>query len=127
MINDNAPRHTLRTVNNCIKKEQKKNISVGSLSNDPGDSDGNGNENGRKAFLIGIDWQNNNFTRASRFLYISLPSLHAYDVKLPTFKYCGGREHKTTIFIFFSWTSIQSFRIQPQKKSLLFAELNEME
>ena len=23
MINDNAPRHTLRTVNNCIKKEQK--------------------------------------------------------------------------------------------------------
>ena len=26
MINDNAPRHTLRTVNNCMKKEQKKNI-----------------------------------------------------------------------------------------------------
>ena len=26
MINDNAPRHTLRTVNNCMKKEQKNNI-----------------------------------------------------------------------------------------------------
>ena len=56
MINDNAPRHTLRTVNNCIKKEQKK-ISLGSLSNDhgDGDGDGNGNENGRKTFLIGFD------------------------------------------------------------------------
>ena len=57
MINDNAPRHTLRTVNNCIKKEQKKKISVRSLSNDhgDGDGDGDGNENGRKAFLIGFD------------------------------------------------------------------------
>ena len=32
-----------------------------SLSND----DGDGNENGKKA--IGLDWQNNNFARASRF------------------------------------------------------------
>ena len=54
---------------------------LGSLSND----DGDGNENGRKA--IGINWQNNNFARASRFfgqtviLLINLfspfsPSLH---------------------------------------------------
>ena len=34
---------------------------MGSLSND----DGDGNENGKKA--IGLDWQNNNFARASRF------------------------------------------------------------
>ena len=34
---------------------------IASLSND----DGDGNENGNKA--IGLDWQNNNFTRASRF------------------------------------------------------------
>ena len=33
----------------------------GSLSND----DGDGNKNGKKA--IGLDWQNNNFARASRF------------------------------------------------------------
>ena len=26
------------------------------------------------------------------FLYISLPSLHDYDVKMPNFSYCGGRE-----------------------------------
>ena len=35
---------------------------IGSLSN--ADED-NGNENGKKE--IGLDWQNNNFTRASRF------------------------------------------------------------
>ena len=34
---------------------------IGSLSND----DGDGNENGEKA--IGLDWQNNNYSRASRF------------------------------------------------------------
>ena len=34
---------------------------LGSLRND----DGDGNENGKKA--IGLDWQNNNFARASRF------------------------------------------------------------
>ena len=36
-------------------------LSVGSLSNDDGDV----NENANKA--IGLDWQNNNFARASRF------------------------------------------------------------
>ena len=35
------------------------------------------------------------------FLYISLPSLHDYDVKIPDVKFCGGREHKTTTFSFF--------------------------
>ena len=36
-------------------------LSIGSLSNDDGDV----NENANKA--IGLDWQNNNFARASRF------------------------------------------------------------
>ena len=35
--------------------------AIGSLSN----NDSDGNENGKKA--IGLDWQNNNFARASRF------------------------------------------------------------
>ena len=39
--------------------------TLGSLSND----DGDGNDNGKKA--IGLDKQNNNFARASRFLYVS--------------------------------------------------------
>ena len=62
------------------------------------------------------------------FLYISLPSLHDYEVKMPNFMICPlGRENKTTAFPFFSLTSIQSFRIQLQKHSPTFDGLNEME
>ena len=39
--------------------------TLGSLSN----GDGDGNDNGKKA--MGLDWQNNNFACASRFLNIS--------------------------------------------------------
>ena len=35
------------------------------------------------------------------FFYISLPSLHNYDVKMPNVTFCGGREHKKTISFFF--------------------------
>ena len=52
-------------------------LKLGSLSND----DGDGNEKVKKA--TGSDWQNNNSARASRLLYIILPSLHDYDVELP--------------------------------------------
>ena len=38
-----------------------------------------------------------------------------YDVKVPNFTFCGGRAHKTVTFFFFSWTLMQSFRIQLQK------------
>ena len=38
----------------------------------------------------------------------------------------GGRDHKTMTFFFFSSTSIQSFRIQLQKKLPTSDELNEM-
>ena len=40
--------------------------------------------------------QNNNFARASRFLYISLPPLHDYHVKLPNFTLCDGRKQAMT-------------------------------
>ena len=39
-------------------------------------------------------------------LYISLPSLHDYNVKVPNFTFCRGRKHTTTTFLFFSWTLI---------------------
>ena len=70
---------------------------LGSLSND----DGDGNENDKKT--IGLDKENNNVTRASRFefLYISLPLLHDYNVKPSIFTFYGGRDHKKTIFFFF--------------------------
>ena len=35
------------------------------------------------------------------FLYISLPSLPDYNVKVPEFTFCRGREHKTTTFFSF--------------------------
>ena len=64
------------------------------------------------------------FRLAKQQLDTFIRLLHDYNVKLPNFTFCGGRENKTTTFIFFSWTSIQSFKI-----NLLptFDELNEME
>ena len=62
-----------------------------------------GNENGKKKnrFIK----QNNNFARAAHFfLYISLPLLHEYDVKMPNFTFYVGSENKTTIFFFLLWT-----------------------
>ena len=44
--------------------------------------------------------QNNNFTRASYFLEISLTLLLDYDVKLLNFTFCGGRKVATTKFYF---------------------------
>ena len=43
--------------------------------------------------------QNNNFARALRFLYISLPSLHDYHVKMPNFTFCEGRKKEMTKFL----------------------------
>ena len=75
----------------------KKAFAIGSLSND----DGDGNENCKKA--KGLDWRNNNFARAHHASwYISCPSLHDYNVKVPCFTFCRGREHKTTSFLYFS-------------------------
>ena len=77
---------------------------------------------------IGLDWQNTNIAHASRLLYISLPSLHDYDVKLPNyFTFCREPEHQTTTSLFFFWTLIQSFKIDLQKNSATSDELNEME
>ena len=78
---------------------------MGSLSKDHGD----GNENSKKA--KGLDWQNNN----TPFLYIFLPLVHDYDVKMPNFTFFGECEHKRTTFFFFSWNSRQSLKIQLQK------------
>ena len=76
-----------------------------------------------------LDWQKKTTTLHVHhaFLYISLPSLHDYNIKVPYFTFCRGREHKTTTFFFFSWTMIQSFKIQLQKNLPAFDELNDME
>ena len=62
--------------------------------------------------------ENNSFARVLNFFVHFLPSLHDYDVKMPNFTFCGGHEHKTTIF--FSWHEqykqrVQTFRINSRK------------
>ena len=61
---------------------------------------------------MGLDWQNNNFARASRFLFISYPSLHDYKVKVLHFTFCRGREHKTTTLEFNSKNVASIWRIK---------------
>ena len=69
---------------------------IGSLRNDDDDDD---NENGKKA--IRLDKQNNKTLHVQNaFLYISLPSLHDYNVKMPNFTFCEGREQKDNNFLF---------------------------
>ena len=48
-----------------------------------------------------LDKQNRNFARAADFfLYISLPSLHDYGVKIFNFTFYGVRKQATTNFSF---------------------------
>ena len=59
--------------------------------------DGNENVKKRNRFKK----QNNNFARASRFfLYILLPFVHDYGVKMPDLAFYGGRKQATTKLLF---------------------------
>ena len=69
---------------------------VGSLSND----DGDGKENGKKA--IGVDWQNNNVARALRLFVHFFAVTARLQSESAKFTFCRGREHKPTLFFFFS-------------------------
>ena len=70
-------------------------LMLGSLSNDDGDV----NENGKKA--IGLDKQNNNFARASRFFVHFFVVTARLRREMPNFTFCGKREDKTTPLFFF--------------------------
>ena len=93
----------------AVKWPTRRFIS-GSLSND----DSDGNKNGKKA--TGSDWQNKNFARASLF-FVHFFAVVARLRRESAFFHVLSRmaEHKTTTFFFFSWTLIQSFRIQLEK------------
>ena len=67
--------------------------SIGSLSN----YDGDVNESGKKP-----ETKQQLCTCITLFLYISLSSLHDYDMKMPNFTFCGERDHKTTTLFLFS-------------------------
>ena len=86
--------------------------TIGSLRND----DDDGNENGKKA--IGLDKQNNNFARASRFFCTFLCrrcTTTTWNFLISRFVADG--EQKTTTFFFFFWTLMQSFRFQLQTRT----------
>ena len=68
--------------------------------------------------------QNKNFARASRFLYISLPSLHDYHVKMPNFTFHEGCKQAMTKFFFSLWTWIELIEIQLRKSSLAFDKVS---
>ena len=69
-------------------------LILGSLGNDDGDI----NENGKEG--IGLISKTTTLHVHHAFLCISLPKLHEYDVKMPNFTFCRGREHNTTTFFF---------------------------
>ena len=82
-------------------------LTIGNFSNDDGDA----NEDVKEAKLgtlvprafplIRFITQNNNFACAYHpFLYISLLSLHDYDVKMTICKFFGGRKQATTNLFF---------------------------
>ena len=62
----------------------------GSFSNDDGDV----------KTAIGLLSKTTSWHVHHAFLYISLPLLHDYDVKMPNFTFYGGRKQATTKFSF---------------------------
>ena len=76
------------------RKLSVREMLVGSFSN----GDGDGNENVKKAMGL---WSKTTSLHAHHpFLYISLPLLRDYDVKMPSFTFYGGRKQATTNFSF---------------------------
>ena len=67
---------------------------LGSFSND----DGDGNQDVKKA--TGLLRNTTTLHVHHAFLYISSPSLHDYDVKMPNCKFYGGRKQATTNLFF---------------------------
>ena len=70
--------------------ERNSTIIIGTSSSDDGD------ENGKKA----IDFMGK--TTTLHITATHLPLSHDYDVKRHILAFYGGREHMTTVFIFFS-------------------------
>ena len=85
-----------------------KSALLGSVSNE--DGDGNGNENAKIA--MGLLSKTTTLHVHHAFLYISLPSLHDYHLKIPDLTLYGGRNQATTNFSFFFQTWVRFPRNQ---------------
>ena len=80
----------IKNVNNDVTMNPP--IPIESFSN------GDGKQDVKKA--IGLLRKTTTLHVHHAFLYISLPSLHDYDVKMPNCKFCGGRKQATTNLFF---------------------------
>ena len=85
-------------------------LILGSLSNDDGDAQ----QERQKSSWFRLAKQH---LCTCITLFCTFPRRHCTTTmwKCLNFTFCREREHKTTTFFFFSWTSIQYFRIQLQK------------
>ena len=80
-------------IHKCVYKTHSRYLIIrGSSSKD----DGDGNDYVKKA--IGLLRKTTNLHCITLFLYISLPPLHDYDVKMPNCTFYGGRKQATTNF-----------------------------
>ena len=87
-------------MSNAVQKSADMNTTtLGSITND----DADGKENGKKAIIARLQ-------RESAWIHVLSRT--------------GTQDNN---FLFFSWTLIQSFRIQLQKHLPTFDEVNEME
>ena len=73
---------------------------------------------------MGLDWQNNSFARASCFFVHFLAVVARLQLESASFHVLSRTGTQDNEFYFLSWTLIQSFRIQLQKKLPTFEELN---
>ena len=89
---------------------------IGTLRSD--DGDGNGNEYVIKA--IGSISKTTTLHVHHTFLYISLPFLHDYDVKMPSFMFYRRRKQATTKFSFSFLTWIRLLEIHLQESLRTF-------
>ena len=95
-------------------------LIIGTLRSD----DGDGNENGKKAIRLISKTTTSHVHHA--FLYISQPSLHDYNVKMPNFKFFRGRKQATTKFSFSFLACTRLLRIQLQESTRTFDKVSEM-
>ena len=75
----------------------KLTVDRGTLIGTLRSHDGDGNENFKKA--IGFFSKTTILHVHHAFLYISLPSLHDYDVKMPNFKLYRGDDKISSLFL----------------------------
>ena len=87
--------HVLRkTRKQAFSRRSRVAMAKGSFSNDDGDV----NQDVKKA--VGLLRKTTTLHVHHAFLYISLPSLHEYDVKMPNCKFYGGRKQSTANLFF---------------------------